>query len=571
MPNLFRPSRPHALPASASVATLTVKRPKRDADGRTVNQWPHVRLSVGGRTVHYPLTADGTKYLRPSRKWYGQYLDASGVVRRVPLSANKEAAASMLAEIVRRVELEKAGVIDRFHDHRRRPLSAHLDDWEASLKANGRGDEYVALKLARVRSALDGCRFVVPADLSAERLERYLADLRTAKGRSVQTVNDWLQAVKQFVRWLIENDRLDRNPFVALKAGNADADPRHNRRALTADEAAKLLAAARRGPTVRGLTGEDRYHLYLTALLTGFRAKELASLTPAAFALDADPPTAYLRASATKNGKPAEQPLPPELVAALRVFLAGKPADAPLWPSRWHDRPADLLKRDLDAAGIAYATDGRDGPEYLDFHSLRVSFITSLARAGVSPTVAKELARHADVNLTLGTYTRLTLHERHAAIDALPTLGAMPPSRESAALRMTGTDGRGCPKDVLPDVLNCDSGCESVIRSDNDSGPRSEDRDPPQVPKLIAFDEGSTLLEAERAGFEPADRFDPIAALAKRCFRPLSHLSGSRHLTPPPLRRQRPPEATGRANGTGSFHAFRVAGGVANRWVPKTQ
>ena len=30
---------------------------------------------------------------------------------------------------------------------------------------------------------------------------------------------------------------------------------------------------------------------------------------------------------------------------------------------------------------------------------------------------------------------------------------------------------------------------------------------------------------AERAGFEPADRFYPIAALAKRCFRPLSHLS----------------------------------------------
>jgi hypothetical protein len=35
-------------------------------------------------------------------------------------------------------------------------------------------------------------------------------------------------------------------------------------------------------------------------------------------------------------------------------------------------------------------------------------------------------------------------------------------------------------------------------------------------------------FEAERAGFEPAVEFDPYAALAKRCFRPLSHLSGSR-------------------------------------------
>jgi hypothetical protein len=31
--------------------------------------------------------------------------------------------------------------------------------------------------------------------------------------------------------------------------------------------------------------------------------------------------------------------------------------------------------------------------------------------------------------------------------------------------------------------------------------------------------------ETERAGFEPAVEFDPHAALAKRCYRPLSHLS----------------------------------------------
>ena len=31
---------------------------------------------------------------------------------------------------------------------------------------------------------------------------------------------------------------------------------------------------------------------------------------------------------------------------------------------------------------------------------------------------------------------------------------------------------------------------------------------------------------AEREGFEPSIRFNPYDALAKRCFRPLSHLSG---------------------------------------------
>src|SRR3954466_15598039 len=44
-------------------------------------------------------------------------------------------------------------------------------------------------------------------------------------------------------------------------------------------------------------------------------------------------------------------------------------------------------------------------------------------------------------------------------------------------------------------------------------------------------------FDAERAGFEPAVRFNPYAALAKRCFRPLSHLSRTvrlAYLTPSP-------------------------------------
>ncbi len=32
---------------------------------------------------------------------------------------------------------------------------------------------------------------------------------------------------------------------------------------------------------------------------------------------------------------------------------------------------------------------------------------------------------------------------------------------------------------------------------------------------------------AERTGFEPADQYDPVASLAMKCFRPLSHLSES--------------------------------------------
>ena len=42
-----------------------------------------------------------------------------------------------------------------------------------------------------------------------------------------------------------------------------------------------------------------------------------------------------------------------------------------------------------------------------DFHSLRTSFITALAKAGVHPRVAHTLARHSDINLTMATYSEV--------------------------------------------------------------------------------------------------------------------------------------------------------------------
>src|SRR5262249_26978851 len=46
---------------------------------------------------------------------------------------------------------------------------------------------------------------------------------------------------------------------------------------------------------------------------------------------------------------------------------------------------------------------------------------------------------------------------------------------------------------------------------------------------------------AEEAGFEPADRFYPIAALAKRCYRPLSHPSCLNGILATPRACRKPP------------------------------
>ena len=61
-----------------------------------------------------------------------------------------------------------------------------------------------------------------------------------------------------------------------------------------------------------------------------------------------------------------------------------------------------MIRRDLDEAGIPYRD---DAGRVADFHSLRHTFITNLARGGVHPKVAQALARHSTITLTMDRYS----------------------------------------------------------------------------------------------------------------------------------------------------------------------
>ena len=92
--------------------------------------------------------------------------------------------------------------------------------------------------------------------------------------------------------------------------------------------------------------------LYATALGTGFRAAELASLTPEAFDLTANPPTATVQGAYAKNGQTAVQPLPASLASVLERFLANKPSNQPVWPGTWYSKAFEMIRADLEAAGL---------------------------------------------------------------------------------------------------------------------------------------------------------------------------------------------------------------------------
>jgi integrase len=68
---------------------------------------------------------------------------------------------------------------------------------------------------------------------------------------------------------------------------------------------------------------------------------------------------------------------------------------------------------------------------YADFHANRHTFISNLAKSGVSPKVAQTLARHSDINLTMNVYSHVQMEEQAAAAAAL----APPPKLNNGAAK----------------------------------------------------------------------------------------------------------------------------------------
>jgi integrase len=182
---------------------------------------------------------------------------------------------------------------------------------------------------------------------------------------------------------------------------------------------------------------------------TGFRARALSNLTPADFDLDAGTPVVTLAGRFNKSRRTKVQPLPADVAAALRGCLEGKLAGAPVWGGTWarDKRGAELLRIDLDAAGIAYAVEGPDGPEYADFHALRHSYLTLGGRSGIDLRTLQELAGHFKPELT-ARYSHRRLYDLAGAVGKLPNLVPAGPTHEAVLLRPTGTDGVTGPRRV---------------------------------------------------------------------------------------------------------------------------
>ncbi len=147
---------------------------------------------------------------------------------------------------------------------------------------------------------LDGIKAVFVADVTAERVMRFLAK-RRAGGLSTASSNHYLRAAKSFLDRLVRRDRATRNALTEVGTMNADTDRRHVRLALDVHELRALLAATADGPQCYGMSGAERALLYRVAVETGLRAGELRSLTRVSCDLDASEPTVTVAAGYSKR------------------------------------------------------------------------------------------------------------------------------------------------------------------------------------------------------------------------------------------------------------------------------
>lgn len=256
-----------------------------------------------------------------------------------------------------------------------RVTALRLDFWLKNLEVNTTADLEQKSSLAKAERVLD----------------EYEA------GHSKTTLNALIQTLKGFVSWAEQRGYLNGNPFRHLTRYHNE--PVRQRRALTQSELSALLNECR-----------SKYRLmYELATYTGFRVAELRALRMRNF----DGKSLYLSGDHTKNRREARQPLPDFLAWKLKEYVKDKKPESPLL--KIPSKPAECLRGDLKRAGIEFETEeGR-----VDFHSLRVTYVTMLANSGATVGEMQALARHRSPSLTLNTYTRTSRDSLQARVSGM--------------------------------------------------------------------------------------------------------------------------------------------------------
>lgn len=226
---IFHPTYKASLPSGARVLVSYEKKEGKKIERKYIRFKNHQ-----GKTVKYPIAEDGKSVIRDVSKWWIELRDHLQTVRRFSGFTDKAQTKALGRQIERLVSckipgeqptpelsrwlegipdklldrLVKVGLLDSTRAATGKLLKGHLKDFEQSLLAKGNTKGHVRTVVTRAGRIIEGCGFKSWTDISANKMQRYLLELRNKEDSiSVQTSNHYLQAFKQFCTWMINNSR----------------------------------------------------------------------------------------------------------------------------------------------------------------------------------------------------------------------------------------------------------------------------------------------------------------------------------------------------------------------------
>jgi integrase len=464
-----------------------------------------------GHQQEAALAKSGDKMRLETSHWHARFEDHQGIRRELKGFADRQATqrlADRIQDLLHckanniplSIDLQKAiekapgsirqklmefGLLDNRVTAIGRTLETLIREFEDSLRAQELSRIYVHDTVHVVRAMFTACGFKHFSDISANKVEAYLKELRDGPRQlSYRRSNVFLKGAKLFCNWLIKRGYAHESPLRSLKKLDPKLDRRHERRALSVEELRRLLHATAHNSESHGMSGQERYLLYRFVVETGLRANEIRKLRKADF--DFVGCAVTIQATNAKGRRHDLQPLSRGLTEELQAFLSTKLPDSKAFGGRYvrlTDKTAPMLRGDLEAVGIPYKD---ESGKVFDFHALRGQCATLLAASGVHPKTAQTILRHRDINLTMNTYTHTLRGQESAAVESLPDLSLS--SAEQQEQRKTGTDDRAVTSESLSKACFRGGQSETPVES---SGQATGDN------------ASETALSISPRGFEP--------------------------------------------------------------------
>jgi site-specific recombinase XerD len=369
----------------------------------------------------------GHLHLR-GKTWHLAYSE-HGTRRNVSLkTTSKMKAEELRRQIIHRIAAEALtgdATSARIAEAAHRDLNEFVTDWADALKRERCSPTHVYTSALRVRQVFEKAAILRTGQFNYDAI---MAGIDAHADWSDQSRKHAFAQCRTFGNFLIRVKAMQHNPLAKMPPP-AVLTLKHPRRAPSDDEYAGLLRVAatralnhKRHPN--SISCDDRWWLYKLATITGFRKAELLSLRKESFEFSCVGTRNYcyarLLAADSKDGIEVRQRLPTDavLLTALRTWLDTKTIGEHVFAvPKWMNLHR-VFKTDCKRAGIP-SPNARG--EFVDFHSLRHYFVTSIVRSGADIETVRRLARHKDITTTQ-KYMHSTDQEQQDALDR--TFGA---------------------------------------------------------------------------------------------------------------------------------------------------